>query len=237
MTRQEYTDRVLSVLRRVTAVEREAIRAELDAHMEDHICDLLELGYAPELAEERTMAQMGDPEEVGRELNKQYPLRWLVVSRAAAVLLAVLCLLAVSHARDMLDLARRNLTARTTPWELDSTWDDETCRLLDIRVPVGTDILYIYGVDTEAGLPILYWVRYDQSPFGVQGADDDASITFWDPRGEELINGGGGGRMWGVSYNHEELDVQPEDTYVTVRVDRLGERQEVRIPLGEEAVQ
>ena len=71
MTRQEYTDRVLANLRRVTRSERAAIREELDAHMEDHICDLLDLGYDEALAEERTMQRMGDPEEVGRELDKQ----------------------------------------------------------------------------------------------------------------------------------------------------------------------
>ena len=70
MTRNEYVDRVLSVMRHVTAKEREAIRAELDAHIEDHICDLLDLDYDEALAEERTMALRGDPEEVGRELDK-----------------------------------------------------------------------------------------------------------------------------------------------------------------------
>ena len=35
MDRREYTDAVLSQLRRVTGDEREAIRAELDAHMEE----------------------------------------------------------------------------------------------------------------------------------------------------------------------------------------------------------
>ena len=72
MTRREYTDTVLSALRRVTEDERRAIRSEIDGHMEDHICALLDLGYDESLAEERTMALMGDPAEVGRELNRQY---------------------------------------------------------------------------------------------------------------------------------------------------------------------
>ena len=66
MTRSEYVERVLSVMKHVTGEEREAIRAEIDAHIEDHICGLLELDYPEDLAEERTMALMGDPEEVGR---------------------------------------------------------------------------------------------------------------------------------------------------------------------------
>ena len=92
MTGTEYVERVLSVMRHVTPSEREAIRAELAAHIEDHICDLLELDYDETLAEERTMALMGDPEEVGRELDKQYPVFWLVVKRAAMVLVLVLTL-------------------------------------------------------------------------------------------------------------------------------------------------
>ena len=79
MDRRQYTEQVLSSLRRVTQRERESIRAELDGHMEDHMEALRALGYDEELAEERTLAAMGDPAEVGRELNRQYPFRWLVV--------------------------------------------------------------------------------------------------------------------------------------------------------------
>ena len=43
-------EQVLANLRRVTPDERAAIREELDGHIEDHICDLLELGYDEKLA-------------------------------------------------------------------------------------------------------------------------------------------------------------------------------------------
>ena len=84
MDRRDYTDRVLSSLRRVTEKEREAIRSELDVHIEDHMEALRELGYDEELAEERAIAAMGEPDEVGRELNRQYTgWGWVLVSRAA----------------------------------------------------------------------------------------------------------------------------------------------------------
>ena len=83
MDRRQYTEQVLSSLRRVTHDEREAIRQELDGHMEDHMEALRELGYEEEEAEARTLAAMGDPAEVGRELNQQYPFRWLVVKWVA----------------------------------------------------------------------------------------------------------------------------------------------------------
>ena len=66
MNREEYTRRVLSALGRLTPKEISAVRAEIDGHIEDHMAYLLDLGYDEQLAEARTMAAMGDPEEVGR---------------------------------------------------------------------------------------------------------------------------------------------------------------------------
>ena len=51
MDRRDYTDRVLSSLRRVTEKEREAIRSELDGHIEDHMEALRELGVDDALLE------------------------------------------------------------------------------------------------------------------------------------------------------------------------------------------
>ena len=96
MTRTEYVERVLSVMRHATASDQESIRAEIDAHIEDHICDLLELDYDEALAEERTMALMGDPEEVGRELDKQYTNGfWIWLESIAKILLVPMILVAL----------------------------------------------------------------------------------------------------------------------------------------------
>lgn len=97
MTPRQYTDRVTACLQGLSRKEREAIRQEIDGHMEDHICALLELGYDRDLAEERTMARMGDPEEVGREMRKLYPLRWLLVRLCAMAVCAVLAALLITQ--------------------------------------------------------------------------------------------------------------------------------------------
>ena len=55
MTRKEYSENVLAQLRRLTPEEKQDVLAELDTHMEDRICALLELGYDEALAEERVM--------------------------------------------------------------------------------------------------------------------------------------------------------------------------------------
>ena len=79
-------------VRHATPRERRAIRAELTGHLEDRAEDLRQRGMPEEEAEERAVAAMGDPEAIGRELNRQYPLGWLIVSRCALVLAAVLVL-------------------------------------------------------------------------------------------------------------------------------------------------
>lgn len=125
MTRKEYTESVLSALRHVTQREREAIRAEIDGHIEDHMADLLELDYPPELAEERTLSAMGDPKEVGRELNRQYPLRWLVIGRMAMAAVLVFALVAAGPVWNALrDTVLPNFQARWFPtaiWDLTET--------------------------------------------------------------------------------------------------------------------
>ena len=116
MDRREYTDTVLSALRHVTGDEQAAIQAELAGHIEDHMEGLLELGYSPELAEERTLDAMGDPKEVGRELNKQYPLGWLIVGRVAMAAVLIFALVAAGPAWNTLrDTVVPNLQARWFP--------------------------------------------------------------------------------------------------------------------------
>ena len=59
--------------------DHEAIRAELAAHMEDHAAALMERGVPEEEATKQAVAAMGDPEEIGRELDKSHSplLGWL----------------------------------------------------------------------------------------------------------------------------------------------------------------
>lgn len=89
-------------------------------HIEDHIAALRELDYPPELAEERALAAMGDPTEVGRELNACYQSWfWVILGRAAAVVTAVLCILALLHV-GLLGMVAESISARIYP-------DEDSC--------------------------------------------------------------------------------------------------------------
>ena len=170
MDRREYTAQVLSRLRRVTAKEREAIRAELDGHMEDRFEALRELGYDKREAEERTLAAMGDPAEVGRELNQQYTgWGWVIfgrIAKLATILMLLPLFLQVFGSTSSLaeylkyridpDFSGRTLFleyAASSTFLPESVQDKvpllsgaEAVLPLDIRLQVGNDELRVFRV-------------------------------------------------------------------------------------------
>jgi hypothetical protein len=172
MTRIEYVERVLSVMRHATPTEREAIRAEIDAHIEDHICDLMELDYDEALAEERTMARMGDPEEVGRELDKQYPVVWLVVKRVAMVLALVLSLMLL--ARVEWNCVKTNLAYQFYP-PLVMNNEGTVYEFLDdhpenIRVTSGNSVIRVSAVaiyKMGPGRPLYHMATLPENPLNI----------------------------------------------------------------------
>ena len=239
MTRREYTDRVVACLRGPTKEELEAIRAELDAHIEDHICDLLDLGYDEALAEERAMMWMGDPEEVGRELDKQYPMRWLIVSRAALILTVILCAQAL-FGIGILSHLWWSLEARIAPNEVASDLGPESREYVDIRVPIGNDILRIYrvAVGTEHGDTVaeVAMCAYDRIPGGIVADLLWDAVTLQDQRGrpQEHTDLGSGKSNYGAVYRNCGIAVKPEDTYITLIYEHLDEYVTVEIPLPQE---
>lgn len=239
MTRKEYTDTVLAALRRVTEDERRAIRAEIDAHMEDHICALLDLGYDEPLAEERTLALMGDPNEVGRELSKQYTgWAFVVLSRVAVLLTIVLCIQMVLGFGIFGNLFY-SFQARILPREADWECAVAAAEAVNFRASVGNDVLRVYQVavgsregEIVAGVALCV---YDRIPGGVVSERLLPNLRLEDQRGDapEYPLGGGGTGSWTAMYTVKYVPIQPGDTAVTVRYERFGEEIAVEIPLPE----
>ena len=232
MTRQEYTSQVLSCLRRLTADERSAVQAELDGHMEDHMLALVELGYDEALAEERMLQHMGDPTEVGQKLNEQYSRFWLVVGRVAAACLALLAVLAITGTFNVYYLFN-SLRARLDPWsEIQPEWEEVVNQKLDLRQPIGSDILRILGSGTKVedgeDIAVVVFCQYDQSPFGLVS---QKHLRWLDCRGEEVISGGGGHSTAGAAYTRREIVVRAGDPYIIAVWERYGERVELQVPL------
>lgn len=79
--------------------DREEIARELSAHYVDHVKDLERIGYDHDLARSRALEAMGDPEEVGRAMDRVHKpwlgwlwqvSRWLVWALCAVFLWSLL---------------------------------------------------------------------------------------------------------------------------------------------------
>lgn len=114
MEGREFCDRVVACVRHATPEEKEAIRRELEGHMEDHAAALKEAGYTGEESEERAAAAMGSPEEIGAALNRAYPLGWLVLSRVSLMVAVLLCAIFLLTSPG-LERVYDNLQARLNP--------------------------------------------------------------------------------------------------------------------------
>ena len=91
--------------------DQAAVRAELEAHMEDKAADLQRIfpDISREETEERTLSEMGDPAEIGKKLARIHKpwLGWLwqfsrFLALAALLLLAVEAAIVLPVAWDLL---------------------------------------------------------------------------------------------------------------------------------------
>ena len=64
----QFCDQVCSVIHQPLA--KRLAREELTAHLEDHAAALEEQGVPPEEAAIRAVEAMGDPKEIGRQLDR-----------------------------------------------------------------------------------------------------------------------------------------------------------------------
>lgn len=243
MERRVYVEQVLDRLGRLTCKEREAIRAEIGGHIEDHMETLLELGYDEKLAEERTMAAMGDPEEVGRELNKQYPFRWLVVKWAAMTLAAVLVLMMLGQ-MDW-QMVRINLASRFLPSQL-FTYKEPYEFLkgdgTDIRMEVGPAVARVCAAKVVKVQPGAEWAG--ERPVGsyvavlriryygksLRDLGRSVSVPYLEVEGD-------GGHVGSGAYGlFSFVSVEPGETELTLACPKYGYDATCKIPLDWEGV-
>lgn len=92
--------------------DRGAIQRELAAHYQDHVRDLERVGYDWKLAEQRALAAMGDPEEIGRALDRVHKpwLGWLwLASRTVLILTVMACLLSLPGTGSFFHMVKNTL--------------------------------------------------------------------------------------------------------------------------------
>lgn len=247
VNRQEFCDRVVACVRHATPEEKDAIRQELEGHMEDHAAALTEVGYTGEEAEERAAAAMGNPEEIGAELNRAYPLGWLVLSRVSLMVAVLLCAIFLLTSPG-LERVYDNLQARLNPRfdDFDGRTRYTYEREVDIRAEVGEDILRIYKVgldvkqDGETGDVFLVFCNYNKNSLAYTpnalGLYVQTSVL---KEPERHFDGGGTGGS-GAYYRYlAKIPVSRADDAVELFYDRFGRRvrqEEERMGTGQTRV-
>lgn len=226
-----------------TADEKIEIERELRDHIEDHTQALVELGYSEEEAREKAIEAMGDPEEIGRELNKEYPVLWLILSRIPAILSIILVIIILLSPKIVaLSNAFTNLQARIAPEQRNLSSDGhEVEYLFDIRreIPTANDIVRFYGskVYSEDGgyYALIGSCCYDKWIFGyaADGCHDYVKYESLDGRG----HGGGGFSNSGASFSICSVAVEYGQEFVTASYDRFGTYWTAEIPLDWEGVE
>ena len=240
MDRSSYCAQVLSRLRRLSREEREAVQAELEEHIEDHVRALLDLGYEAQLAEERTMAAMGDPAEVGREMERQYPRYWEIVT-GISVIISIVMIFVMVLGIGSLGFLWDSVVYRFRPPESRGAMVYAVTEDRDIRVTVGSDVLRVYRISVyvEEGerLAEAFVCTYDRIPGGTVSRKLLDCLTAESQRGELRRYGrsSGGGGHWQAEYAHLLAPVRPGDDHITLRYAWLGETVLIDVPLPEEA--
>lgn len=239
-----YCSRVLSESGRLTRREADGLRAELSGHIEDHAEALTAHGYTEDAAYGRAVTLMGDPEETGRALRAQYGGWWLVVvQRAARILTAVLCVMIaglIVKSSGLYGAIRDRITVQkpSDGWEI---WDTEAP---GTRIPIGDDIVRIDTVSCSTQRAEVQLTGFDRIPGGVVYARLLQTLRLENERGEVIDEWedcdypscvSSSGTLYVCIASHR-VNIEPDDTYIRLIYDRLGEHVEVEIPLpGREA--
>lgn len=192
MPRPEFSAFLNRVLGHVRfALDRPAIREELFAHLEDKTERLLADGLTEEEACHRAVEEMGDPDLLGRELNRVHNpvLGWLWrISGYAAAVTAVLLILSCAQTLYFSVTDTREKNIRENHEIVREIEVDETIHI-DSRV-VHLDKLLLDS-DNTAHLLYDYW--YDRPfengwSFSLSWIEDDAGNVYY---GGGMLMGGG----------------------------------------------
>ncbi len=241
MTREEFCTRLRRSIPRASDNEWRAIRDELMDHAQDHTLALEEQGHAPEEAEERAFNALGEPEEIGRALNRQLSIFWQMVRWAAILVIVLLCwkILSMGYLYGWLHY-KENHMARHEPvnWlsggveNKVSTYDQGQWVDLRTQIP-GNDEMYVYwvGMDAQKGLAGVDVSLYDQNPLGWVGSNPADWLRLYNQRGQSVPAGDSFRDAASGYCRFVGLPVEPTDTHVTLCYERYGKRVELEVPL------
>ena len=240
-TFREFCDGVLSRIPRATQVEKADIRNELLDHLLEHREMLMDHGYDELDAEQRAIAAMGDPAEIGRAWNEKLSPFWLWLGRVCIVLVVFLVWNNFHSITGNIDRALAALEVRYA--EDAGTRIDPMlgCKLLwsedpGIEKPFGEHVIRIHRAELwqekYRGEPVyilkLYFVSHHQRLLG-KSLNMDALFCMEFEGGEE--QGSGGSETSYASWHDPKLWVEKGQRIVRATLDYHGNHFEAEVEL------
>lgn len=229
-----YAKTVCALLHHATQREKEAVQQELEDHLTDHAEALVEAGWDEAHATQHALDAMGDPQEVGQELSKAFPFRWLLLSRLAFWALVLAAAIALWSFVPALAGLPDRLQAQFAP-DLTTFYQfpiQHFTPLEEKQVFSGGTVLSVYGMGIQPfegeGVEGYYTVSlasvfYHQNPFRTPAASYG---RFWftaKGKTEELsIDAYIDNSAYGTCYFVYTLTIPPTDRTLTFHYSFLG---------------
>lgn len=160
MNKQEFLENIRKQIHFV--FDRDSIEQEFNQHIEDSIADLISEGYSKEEAERIAVERMGNPIEIGKQLNEEHhpllgyllnPYSLLII--VAVTLLTGFVILGSAHSGNYYSSPEREVEQLSTEYYLGPTINENNDKISNIRYYEVLD-----GV-TESASPIGYYVLFD----------------------------------------------------------------------------
>ena len=209
--------------------DRAGIKTELECHISDKIDYYVEQGYDSEKAEQLTIGDMGDPTQIGIELNKQHNplLGWMwQLTNALVTLLLLLDVIIIGPGLLSNVFNRDPMSIIPDSNILYKVDVDETVRLDD-------EVIHFTGVvyDRDKTLHIFY-EHYDTRLWGT-GWSFGSIGSISDNLGNTYFEGslGSSGSGWKSKGDRTVEDFSSEATTLAITYDGYNRKYEVKIAL------
>ena len=242
-TFRDFCDGVLIQMPRATNRERDDIREELLDHLSEHRDMLLEYGYEPLEAEQKAIAAMGDPTEIGRVWNKTLSPLWLWLGRLCAATFVMLMLFNLTSAHGKLERFVDGLQVRNSSsdsyvgqelYDYELIWETAP----GIRQQFGEHIIVIDRVELyertigkeHLYAAQVYYVSWHQDPFG--NSLNLSILMRSEKYGPEIVKSSGGGSDTAyATWARELLKLDKGLESIKISFEHMGNRFEAEIPL------
>lgn len=231
--RQEYkyTQEVLKYIR--FKYDRFDIGQELDEHIEDMLSEAEEM--TEEEQEKFIRENMGDPKEVGEELDKEHKplLGW--IWRISRFLMIVLIILNLPNALNVVIMAGDAVLAPIQGYQIDKSQVESSIKT-HITGKIDDTHIIIDGVDKLKDGSVMVKYRTWNNPFGEAAGWTFSLNCFYDEEGNQYF-GGGGSNGGFVTYSTEHIsdnldgEVLSEHEALIIDYDYNGRKFYAKIPL------